>query len=187
MTKNANSLLNLLKRLPSRRNEPAGTKVIDPVDLQTYLPFRFHRLSVLLAKESSELVDHTGSSDLKIRDWRLMVLLASLGPLTNREITELANMPAPTISRAMTSLTKLGFVVSGTDPDDKRKTVMSLTKEGGKIYNRLAKQRVKSAIKIGAMLSKEDREILIRIFDQIEQKILKSSNDKPIQYDWDDD
>ena len=164
-----------------RRNEPSGVVIKNKIDLARFLPFRFHRLSVQLAHEGSgtnSISDNLKRSgaQITIRDWRLMMLLANFGPLTNAEIVVFANMNAATISRALANLADAKMVVSKTAPDDGRKVIYALTQKGAELYNAIAPLRIEQSERVESVLTKSERETLYKILDKLERRVSAVEN-----------
>lgn len=187
MTNKNATLEALISALPDRRNEPDGVEILHPIDLLRFLPFRFHRLSVKLASERSAQVDQSIGHDLIVRDWRIMVLLANLGPLTNVEIASFANMNAATISRSIALLAKRDLVISQSDLQDRRRTVVSLTPLGAIVYNDYAQQRIQTVNDIEGLLPPEDQNALYRILDKLEERLFERAQLDTPAIDWGSD
>lgn len=72
--------------------------------------------------------------DLSMRQWAIMLsVYLKSGPHTVRKLSQTLNVPKPAISRALDTLSILGFVRRVRDPEDKRIVIVHKT-SGGAIF-----------------------------------------------------
>ena len=169
--------------LPARRPVPEASEVKVQIDLYRFLPFRIHRLAVGFAfsgerSAGKELPIIAQSHRLKVREWRILMLLGSLGPLTNAEISMLAGMDAGTISRAINRLSEGDWVISKKVPGDKRMILWALSTEGAKLFDTIAPQRLAEVEAVESCLSDEERHALLALLDKIEARIAELDEQK---------
>src|SRR5579859_6711238 len=70
--------------LTKTRRFPPGVEPRHVIELHDYLPYRVHLLSAKIARPADF---HLSSGKVvRARDWRVILQLASRGPLTNREL-----------------------------------------------------------------------------------------------------
>lgn len=176
-------LRGLFPSIPIRRREPNGVKIRDKIDISRYLPFRIHRISVQLAqlgpeeghRESDVLFSSFG---LRLKEWRLLMLLASCGPLTNSELADVANMNEATISRTVTNLIEKGLLTSASVPTDRRRTMLALTPDGAKLYHEIAAHRIATFDRLESCLTQNERQTFYNVLDKFEAHIRKSTENK---------
>ena len=87
-----------------------------------------NRVSAMLEKMYSE------QYGLTVVGWRIIAILGSHAPLSAKALAELTAMDAVNISRAIEQLSTLKFVSRRTDPVDRRRVVLRLSKKGEEIY-----------------------------------------------------
>ena len=68
-----------------------------------------------------------------------MLCLRETETATAQEISEATHRPKNSVSRAIRSLEKEGFIVRDTDPNDARRQPMRLTDEGNAVFDDLLK------------------------------------------------
>src|SRR5213080_64767 len=83
-----------------------------------------HRALERLATQSIE------SLDVCLSDFGVMELLLHKGPQPVNEIGRRIDLTSGSITSAVDRLEKRGFVVRGSDPDDRRARIVRLTPEG---------------------------------------------------------
>ena len=158
-----------------KRDFPPDVAIEHPFDLESFLPYRIHQLALRLGYVGEgthgEAFNVLGSDKqaLKVREWRLMVLVACLGPLTNSEIAELGGMEPATVSRAAKSLTEAKLVMSRRDSVDKRKTVITLTKSGARLFDQLSEFRQQQVAKIESCLTPTERQSFYRLLNKLDK------------------
>ncbi|MEQ9403551.1 MAG: MarR family winged helix-turn-helix transcriptional regulator [Cyclobacteriaceae bacterium] len=76
--------------------------------------------------------------DLTPEQWTLLSELASEESVYQRELAANTFKDAPTVSRIIELLRKRGYIVRNPDKDDRRRFLISLTKEGRRMYEKSA-------------------------------------------------
>ena len=122
-------------------NKPPGTAKQSGEDIalpegffvpEESLPHAFavvgNRVSAMLEKMYSE------QYGLTVVGWRIIAILGSHAPLSAKALAELTAMDAVNISRATEQLTSLKFVSRRTDPIDRRRVVLRLSKKGEEVF-----------------------------------------------------
>ena len=73
------------------------------------------------------------------QQWRVLRVLADAGPLDASGIAERALLYAPSVTRILRELTERGLLTRVTDNTDRRRSVVSITDEGGALVRRTAR------------------------------------------------
>src|SRR5688572_18143114 len=106
------------------------------ISLREFLPYRIHLLAARIATPAA--VDVGDSIVIRARDWRVILQLATRGPLTNAEIASVVGLDTATITRVAQNLTDLGLVTARTSSSDRRKQIISLTTRGAEVHDLIA-------------------------------------------------
>lgn len=113
-------------------NGPAPEIAINPTEfrLEHYLPYRLS----LLSNTVSQGIAHRYQQDhdISVTEWRVVVMLGRYPGSTASEVVERTAMDKVSISRAVHSLVGKGFLQRRTDPDDRRRMLLFLTRGRGK-------------------------------------------------------
>jgi DNA-binding MarR family transcriptional regulator len=158
------------------RSFPAGVVVKHPVNLRRYLPYRIHLLATKIASAPTVTLDN--GVVIRARDWRVIACLGSFGPLTNREIADVVGMDAASITRAVQYLVESGLVATQASKIDRRRQLISLTKDGAAAHDFIAPTRSHFVSSIEVFLSENERDTLFHLLDKIEEGFEKTqSND----------
>jgi DNA-binding MarR family transcriptional regulator len=144
---------------PRRRR---GADNFDPVH---WLPHQFsfiaNRVSMMLARMYSERFG------ISVVGWRMIAVLGRHAPLSAKELADRTAMDQVSVTRALAQLLALGLVSRGTDPEDRRKAVLRLTRQGNAAYDEV----VPLAHAIGEALTEKldaaDRKVLRRTMSSL--------------------
>jgi DNA-binding MarR family transcriptional regulator len=158
-----------------RRPFPRGVEVKYALDMARYLPYRVHLLATKIASAPNFTLS-TGVL-VKARDWRILACLGAFGPLTSTEISEVVGMEAPTTSRAVQYLQENGLVMTRVSPQDRRKSLISLTAAGAAAHDEIAPTRREAGDRVESLLSPSDRAELYRILDKLDARLDDSEDE----------
>jgi DNA-binding MarR family transcriptional regulator len=96
--------------------------------LNAWLPYTF---SFISSRLSNVLADfYKQRFGLSVPGWRVMVRIGSDGPLSAKEVGQLATIDAVQVTRAVNELAKLGFISRRVDAGDRRRVVLKLSAKG---------------------------------------------------------
>lgn len=102
-----------------------------PLDLPTFLPFRFERLAAEISRRLADMLAERFGIDLP--QWRVLAALAGGARMTAQDIVAATGTHKSTVSRAVQELCDRGFLDRVPDPRDGRALVLDLTAEGRKL------------------------------------------------------
>lgn len=93
--------------------------------LSGYLPYLVNRLGSAMVERFSEqaLARH----DLSIAMWRVLVVLADMGPQRQIDLSALTSVDVSTLSRLVTRLTRRGLVTRARSAESNREVTVALT------------------------------------------------------------
>ncbi|MEJ2514251.1 MAG: MarR family winged helix-turn-helix transcriptional regulator [Gammaproteobacteria bacterium] len=105
------------------------------LDLEDFLPYRLSVLSNMIS--SSIAGAYSEYFGLSINEWRVMAVLGRFPGLSAAEVAERTAMDKVAVSRAVARLIDSGRARRETAAEDRRRSVLELTAEGRRIYDRL--------------------------------------------------
>jgi DNA-binding MarR family transcriptional regulator len=114
--------------------------------------------------------------DLTPEQWTLLSELADGGELSQKELASRTFKDAPTISRIIDLLFNRGYIVRKADRDDRRKFLISLTKQGDIIYQQSAPMILEARSTGWEGLTDDDYVNLNAILTKITRNIQKKGN-----------
>ncbi len=109
-----------------------------PRDLDDLLNYRLMRLFAAGGAPVVRLCE--GRYGIARREWRILALLASGGPLSPSALAERANLDRARTSRAIGSLGAKELVRRSSQPGDRRRAVVMLSERGQHLYDELFPQ-----------------------------------------------
>ncbi|MBT9487340.1 MAG: MarR family transcriptional regulator [Rubrivivax sp.] len=104
------------------------TTLTQPRTLDDLLNYRLLKLYALSGAPVIRLLE--GSYGIARREWRLIALLASRGPLSPSALAEEAQLDRPRTSRAIGTLSAKGLLARVPQPGDHRRAQVALTDAG---------------------------------------------------------
>ncbi|MFE9575429.1 MarR family winged helix-turn-helix transcriptional regulator [Nocardia sp. NPDC006044] len=96
-----------------------------------------HRVVYLLGEATRRRVDNT--SGLSYSQIRLLGTLEDIEPVTQHRLAQALAVSDPAVSRALRPLEEAGLVQVKTDPEHKRRRLVSLTESGRKAFHATGK------------------------------------------------
>lgn len=120
-----------------RRKFIAMTKApAEKLRLEDFLPYR---LSVLSNRISGAIATSYGQRfGLSIRDWRIMAVLGETPDISAGELAERTAIDKVAVSRSVNRLLSDGRLLRRFSADDRRRSVLRLSKAGERLYAEIA-------------------------------------------------
>ncbi len=104
--------------------------------LEDFLPYR---LSILSNRISGAIANSYGRRfGLTIREWRIMAVLGETPDISASELAERTAIDKVAVSRAVRSLLGKGRLLRRFSVEDRRRSVLRLSKAGEKLYGEIA-------------------------------------------------
>jgi DNA-binding MarR family transcriptional regulator len=140
----------------------------DPKELLVLEEFLPYRLSILSNRVSRAIAARYAKAfDLTIPEWRIIAVLGRTPGLTAKDIAEATEMDKVAVSRAVARLTASRRVAAAYDPDDARRQLLSLTREGESVHARIAPIALASEQRLLASLNARERAELDALLDRL--------------------
>ncbi len=140
------------------------------LELDRFLPYR---LSVLSNRISQDLANlYAERFDLNVTEWRVMAVLGRYPELSATEVAERTAMDKVAISRAVTSLLAGGRLKRRTHGADRRRSVLSLTAKGLRVYDEIVPLALAYERRLLEGLPEEERAALHRLLTRMEEREL---------------
>lgn len=136
------------------------------LDLERFLPYR---LSVL-SNGISQIIarSYADQYGLSVTEWRVIAVLGRYPGVSASEVAQRTAMDKVAVSRAVNRLVASGRVRRGLDVDDRRRSVLTLSSAGMRIYAEVSPQARAWEHEIFGCLSLEERQQLELILTRLE-------------------
>ncbi len=139
-----------------------------PADLLVLEEFLPYRLSILSNRVSRAIARRYAKTfDLTVPEWRILAVLGRRPRLTAKDIGEATEMDKVAVSRAVSRLTAAGRITARPDPQDARRQLLSLTREGEAVHARIAPIALASEERLLAALTPRERLQLDALIDRL--------------------
>ena len=137
----------------------------DAIELERFLPYR---LSVLTNVVSSAIADaYRRRFGLSIPEWRVIAVLARHPGISAAKVAELTRMDAVAVSRAVSRLLRAGRLRRTVAPNDRRRSVLSVSRAGAAVYREVAPLALRFERELLDGMSRTEREALDRALDAL--------------------
>lgn len=103
--------------------------------LENFLPYRLSYLTNIISRKLAGL--YSQRFGITTHEWKIMANLNHSPDISAAEVGERTVMDKVAVSRAVSGLCDKGLVDKIFSPQDRRRSVLSLTKKGKKIYGQI--------------------------------------------------
>lgn len=159
-------------RIKDRKEKPrqAAARARSPLNLETFLPYRFFRAAMHMAESGRGLRQLLAKSGVGIREreWRVAAIVAARNTTTPAEISAFTGMEPATVTRAVQRLEGLGYVTTRKGTRDRRRVLVALTVAGARMHDAIAPLRISDGEEIAKGLTSRERELLLNLLDKLE-------------------
>ncbi|WP_283643992.1 homoprotocatechuate degradation operon regulator HpaR [Marinovum algicola] len=138
-----------------------------PVDLpptDQSLPIALLRARERLMIPIREALQVTGLTE---QQWRLLRVLEEFGPQDATKLAKRASLLMPSQTRIVQNLSEKGYVTRRTNPEDRRRQVVSITAAGHQVLVKNAPKAREISDEVAAALGEEKVKMLVSILDDI--------------------
>ena len=147
------------------------------LDLEHFLPYR---LSVLSNRVSSAIARmYSERFGLSVTEWRVIAVLGRYPGLSASEVAQRTAMDKVAVSRAVARLLESGRLQRDTDGDDRRRSVLKLSRAGYRVFDQVAPMAIAFEKRLLDGISAEERALLFRLLDRLDELELHAEAEGP--------
>ena len=147
------------------------------LDLEHFLPYRLsvlsNRISGAIARMYSERFG------LSVTEWRVIAVLGRYPGLSASEVAQRTAMDKVAVSRAVARLLESGRLQRDTDGDDRRRSVLKLSRAGYRVFDQVAPMAIAFEKRLLDGISAEERALLFRLLDRLDELELQAEAEGP--------
>ncbi|MFT5112653.1 MAG: DNA-binding MarR family transcriptional regulator [Parasphingorhabdus sp.] len=136
-------------------------------DLRQFLTFKFSRAQAKLNAQASHVLK--GNCELSLVQWRILALLASSGPTSASQCSQLGAIDKGQFSRKVKSLIKDGLVKSTVSKTDARQQQLSASAKGNRLYHRILPIMQAQQTYLLSKLTAGEQDMLLTVLDKLDQ------------------
>ncbi len=153
----------------SRKSKPdAKRKLV----LDQFAPYRIvalgHHISGWLARAYRD-------ENITIPEWRVLAAIGETERVAARDVVKKTPMDKMTVSRAVASLERKGFVNRAPDKNDRRVAMLSLSTEGRTVFERVAAVALSFEDELMSSLEPEEAAAFRLALEKLEEKARANS------------
>ena len=148
---------------PMNRPDPPAHAVLE---LERFLPYRLSVLTNRISQDIARL--YADRFALGVTEWRVIAVLGRYPGLSANELAERTAMDKVAVSRALARLARDGRVKRSTHGGDRRRSVLTLSVKGQRIYDQITPLALQLECDLLAGIDDADRAALARILDRLD-------------------
>lgn len=147
------------------RKTPPGKK--RDFVLDNFAPYRIVALGHAI---SGRLASAYRDENLTIPEWRVLAVISQADGVAARDVVARTPMDKMTVSRASASLEAKGYVLRAPDENDRRVSVLSLSKEGRALFDRVAALALSFEDTLMSSLSADEEATFRALLEKLEAR-----------------
>lgn len=151
----------------ARKSRPGKARLFI---LEEFAPYRIVALGHAI---SGRLAQAYRDENLTIPEWRVLAVISQDKQVAARDVVSRTPMDKMTVSRAVASLEGKGFVERATSDADRRVSMVSLSKSGRALFDRVAALAVEFEDELLSSLEPEERNGLLETLQKLETVALE--------------
>lgn len=143
--------------------------------LDSFLPYRLSVLANTVSQSIARL--YSERFGLSTAEWRAMAVLGAYAPLSAGDVAQRTAMDKVRVSRAIARLVRRGLVDRRTDGGDRRRSVLRLSREGGRVYRDIMPSALAVEAELLAALPEAERRALDRLLTALQAQAQRLNQD----------
>ncbi|MFK8015974.1 MAG: MarR family winged helix-turn-helix transcriptional regulator [Gammaproteobacteria bacterium] len=136
--------------------------------LEEFLPYRLSLASNIISSGIADL--YAERFNLTIAQWRIMAVIGRFDDLSAREVAERTAMDKVAVSRALKGLEESGHLHRSVSAEDRRRSVLALTRAGRVIYNQVAPIAIDYERRLLEGLDETEQSTLAQLLDRLKTR-----------------
>lgn len=147
------------------------------LDLEHFLPYRLSALSNRVSGAIARM--YSERFGLSVTEWRVIAVLGRYPGLSASEVAQRTAMDKVAVSRAVARLLESGRLQRDTDGDDRRRSVLKLSRAGYRVFDQVAPMAIAFEKRLLDGISAEERALLFRLLDRLDELELQAEAEGP--------
>jgi len=126
-----------------------------------------HQLRRVHQRAGAIFVASLDDPQLTVTQWAALVALTEEGPQSQNRLGRLAHMDPATTQGVVLRLLERGLIERRDDPNDRRRTIISLNEPGRELVERLTPSAIEANERTLEPLSREERAVFLRLLSRL--------------------
>ncbi len=144
------------------------TATTEKFDLHSYAPCQMATLTHTIMRSVAAVFEERFG--ISIPEWKVLAIIHEAPGLSAVAVARLAQMDTVAVSRAVTKLMDVGYVVRDLDTEDRRRSVLNLSTEGSALYTQVAPLALEIQASLFEDLSDEEMLMFRRIIRKLDAR-----------------
>ena len=145
---------------------PKKKKVKDDQSFRDLVTYRINSLANTIFRSATPT--YVDSTDLRAPEAWVLTTIGDFGPMSASQVSEFMSIDKAQVSRALNRLIKYELVARLDDPGDQRRRLLTLTKKGRSLSNKVVRIGRDRQEKILAQFDAGERKMLVRFLERLQ-------------------
>jgi DNA-binding MarR family transcriptional regulator len=169
-------MVDMLPRTRKKNGSKLSTKLLEggSSPLEMTIDYKVGILRKLLDRTSSDSVKEFG---LSLSDWRILTHIQAAESVTASELCTRLLIDKAEASRVISSLIERKLILRKTNPKNMRSVLLSLSKKGQDVFEKVLPVRIAFNSELASFLSKEQNAVLLNILDKLISNVVQKLTD----------
>ena len=137
-------------------------------DLNRHLTYRIARLQSHLSAQASDILKH--HADISLSEWRILTILTNPAIEFQKDVLSAMGLDKGQVSRTLKRLKDKDYIAISHDDRDQRKRLVTLTKSGLALVERMAPLMLRRQAHLQSQFSEDELEKLFEFIEALEGK-----------------
>ena len=137
-------------------------------DLNRHLTYRIARLQSHLSAQASDILKH--HADISLSEWRILTILTNPAIEFQKDVLSAMGLDKGQVSRTLKRLKDKDYIAISHDDRDQRKRLVTLTKSGLALVERMAPIMLRRQAHLQSQFSEAELEKLFEFIEALEGK-----------------
>ena len=154
---------------PRRKSHADAAHEGPTLDLERYVPAFITFIANKLSNSATALYQR--KFGINVTEWRMMSLLAIEPGIPASRICQVIGFDKGPVSRTLAAMQKRGLITIGSDPDDGRTHMISLTAKGRTTHDQVIVAALERERRLLSCLSHHEQEMLIDLLRRLHNNL----------------
>jgi DNA-binding MarR family transcriptional regulator len=141
--------------------------------LSTFLPYLIRVFAVDVSTKISDT--YVSDFDISPAEWRTLAIIGPESALSATQIVDRSSMDKVTVSRAVSKLTKRGWIKTAANDHDRRSKLLHLSKAGAKAHSEIVPRVQQAEAEMLKGLNSDDIEVFVNLMNKISRNCTPNS------------
>ena len=142
-----------------------SNKIPSELILKEFIPYRLATLSNRISRAIADRYEEKFA--LSVPEWRTIAILGEESGISAADVADRSAMDKVAVSRAVKTLLESGRIKRHFSPDDRRRSVLTLSKLGREVYEKVVPLALSYESALLDGLSQEEQESLDKILNKL--------------------